>query len=87
MSSNDDYLIDDYGESSDWIEIYNSSDNSINLGEYYLTDDPDDLTKWGFPNQIITSHSFVLVFASGRDISQSNQTLHTNFKIGLLSEI
>jgi hypothetical protein len=81
MSSNNDYLIDDYGESSDWIEIYNSSDNSINLGEYYLTDDPDDLTKWGFPNQIITPHSFVLVFASGRDISQSNQTLHTNFKI------
>ena len=81
MSSNDDYLSDDYNESSDWIEIYNGTGIDVNLNDYYLSDDGDNLRKWTFPSKLLASDSFIIIYASGRGISQSNLPLHTNFKI------
>ena len=37
-------LIDEDGDNSDWIEIYNPSASTAILNNYYLTDDPNDLT-------------------------------------------
>ena len=33
------------GNSSDWIELANASTSIANIGGYFLTDDPTDLTK------------------------------------------
>lgn len=49
MAINDDTLLDGNGESSDWIELYNTGMQDINLSGWRLTDDADDLTKWMFP--------------------------------------
>ena len=68
------------GDTSDWIEIKNTSDTPITLEGWYLTDDESDLTKWQFPERTINSDEQLLVFASGKDRATAAQ-LHTNFKL------
>tara|TARA_B100000900_G_scaffold380643_1_gene366499 strand:+ start:472 stop:2766 length:2295 start_codon:yes stop_codon:yes gene_type:complete len=80
MSRNESSIIDNNGEASDWIELYNSHNDIINLHNYYLSDDPDNLTKWSFPEIIIEPDSTVLIFASGKNLVSKNE-IHANFKI------
>jgi len=68
------------GENSDWIEIYNSGEDEINLLGYTLSDKQNELDKWTFPDIVLDSKEFLLVFASGKDTINQNE-LHTNFKI------
>jgi hypothetical protein len=85
MSNNTATLEDKDGDYSDWIELFNNSDQKLNLGEYALSDDMDNLRKWIFPNFEILSHQYVVIFASGKDIkysvSSNDSELHTNFKM------
>ena len=68
MSSNYSSLKDEDGSTSDWIELFNKNDHSIDLNGYYLSDDKDNLTKWQFTNPtFIDSNNFLLVFASGKN--------------------
>jgi len=80
MSDNENALEDDDGEFSDWIELYNTGANAVNLDGYYLTDDKEDLEKWEFPNVEIGPNQFLTLFASGKD-KQNGTFIHTNFKI------
>ena len=41
---------DEDGQASDWIEVHNPDDVPVDLAGHYLTDDPDNLTKWKFPS-------------------------------------
>ena len=67
VSSNGDNLYDEDGDTPDWIEIYNSSDESINLSGYGITDDVNDLLKWTFPSVELAPSEFLVVFASNKD--------------------
>jgi CotH kinase protein/Lamin Tail Domain/Chitobiase/beta-hexosaminidase C-terminal domain len=80
MSSNQSFIIDENGDDSDWIEIFNNTPTSINLSNYFLSDKSDSLTLWQFPNAIIDPYDYILVFASGKDRIAGIE-LHTNFKI------
>jgi len=44
-------------ESNDWIELYNTSGTTINLHNWYLSDDTDELKKWPIPAIEIAAHS------------------------------
>lgn len=68
MSSNTSYY-DEYGESSDWIELYNASENNINLKNWGLSDsnDPDDC--WKFGDVKIEPGTYLMIRASDRDIN------------------
>ena len=83
LSSNVNGLVDtEYGESNDWIEIYNSTDSLIDLSNYFLTDNSADSTFWQFPiNTKIDSGEYLLVWADGKDTG-----LHTNFKLDSAGE-
>ena len=85
MSDNETAISDEDGEYSDWIELYNTSNSSVNLLNYGLSDNSDELSKWVFPDITISSHSFLLVFASGKDRLNTDE-LHTNFKISSSGE-
>jgi len=75
-------LLDEDDESSDWIEIYNPTDQAVDLGGWHLTDDPDELAKWSFPaGVVLRPGAFMVVFASGKDRGQAVAALHTNFKL------
>ena len=49
MASNDSSLADVQGEYDDWLELFNSGEEAIDIGGLYLTDDGTDLTAWQFP--------------------------------------
>jgi len=46
MASNGRALTDKEGDTPDWIELYNPTNKRIQLRNFYLSDDPDDLLKW-----------------------------------------
>ncbi|MBU0475770.1 MAG: CotH kinase family protein [Bacteroidetes bacterium] len=74
----------DFDAYSDWIEIYNDSTSSINIGGYYLTDNLGNPTKWRIPDgTIIASKGFLMFWADGFDSSPSagSNYYHTNFSL------
>ena len=74
-------LADEDGEFSDWIEIYNPTDFSINLDGWHLTDSPANLNKWRFPGVTLASRAYLYLFASNKDRTNLAARLHTNFKL------
>lgn len=80
LAGNSGGLQDADGESSDWIEIYNPTAAPVNLANWSLTDDPDDLNKWVFPAVTIGANQFLTVFASDKN-RKTGPELHTNFKL------
>lgn len=67
VSSNSSIFYDEDGDTPDWIEIYNTSNNSINLEGYGLSDDLNEKFKWRFPSVSINANDFLLVLASDKD--------------------
>ena len=51
-------------DGTDWIELHNSSDDSVNLEGWHLTDDPNDIHKFTFPSFRISSGEYASVSAS-----------------------
>ncbi|MHC4749322.1 MAG: lamin tail domain-containing protein [Planctomycetota bacterium] len=69
-------LLDEDGDSSDWIEIFNSTDYTINLGGCHLTNNAGNLDQWQFPDGIVLDPGrFMIVFASGKDRTTTGSVL------------
>ena len=67
----------DYQEYSDWIEIYNAAESSIQIGGYYLTDDLNTPKKWKIAENTNIRPGWRLLFwADGKDEGR-----HINFKL------
>ena len=79
LAVNDKGLKDENGERSDWIEIHNAGQATVDLTGWTLTDDAADLAKWAFPAVKIESGGYLLVFASGANQARPDRELHTNF--------
>ncbi|MAJ90629.1 MAG: hypothetical protein CMF40_00370, partial [Legionellales bacterium] len=67
VSSNGSSLFDEDGDTPDWIELFNTTDQSIDLLGFGITDDPGDLSKWTFPTFHLEPNSFIVLFASDKD--------------------
>ena len=81
MAQNTTTLADEDGAFSDWIEIHNAGTCPLNLNSWSLTDNPNVLTKWRFPNTNIAAGQFLVVWASNKDRRNPGAPLHTNFKM------
>ncbi len=81
MAINDATIVDEDGDFSDWVEIYNDEAGVVDLGGYYLTDTPSVLTKWRFPSRSLSPGSYVLVWASAKNRALAASPLHANFKL------
>jgi len=76
-------LKDEDGEYPDWIELHNTSNKAIDLSNYALSDDPDSLIKWRFPQgAVIEPGGYYVVYASGKDRpGVSGGWPHAGFKL------
>ena len=87
QASNRTTLINDEGDFTDWIELYNSSDENIFLQGYglsnnMLSSNMEESLKWIFPDVVILPGQYMIIFASGKNNAENYNTyLHTNFKI------
>ena len=86
LAVNDKGLKDFNGERSDWVEIHNAGDATVDLTGWSLTDDAKDLAKWTFPDIKIESGGYLLVFASGANQVRADRELHVNFKLSASGE-
>ncbi|NNE55063.1 MAG: hypothetical protein HKN32_03510, partial [Flavobacteriales bacterium] len=57
------------GEEHDWIELINYSSQVINLGDYTITDNPNNPTKWALPSETVNPMELIPIFASSLDRS------------------
>src|SRR5690554_4013499 len=81
MASNNSFIADDDEEFSNWLELYNTGPDKVNIGGWYLSDEKGVL-KCQFPEDtFIKAKGYMLVWASGKDRGQANGPCHTNFRL------
>ena len=84
MASNNSSIRDAQGQYDDWIEIYNSGAEPVNVGGMYLTDHLDNPTMWRIPSNYrptattIAPGGHLLIWA---DDDIGDVGLHANFKL------
>ena len=66
VSSNSVYTDKD-GDTPDWLEIHNYGNQDVSLNGWYLSDDPNDLTQWTFPNITLSPNEYMLLWASSKN--------------------
>ena len=71
-------LTDSFGETSDWIELHNTSDTEVNLKGYKLSDSAEEPYAWSFPDVTVESGGYIYVFCSGRDVEKGDE-IHSDF--------
>src|SRR5438445_8010083 len=67
MAANSGPVVDEDGETSDWLEIHNNGTNTVDLDGWFLTDKASNLTQWRFPSTNFAPNAYMLVFASGKN--------------------
>jgi len=87
MTSNKGALTDDTGSSSDWVELYNSTDQAVDLSQFGLSDDATNPAKWAFPGLKLEPHGYLIVYLTGDSKSDTkNGILHCSFKLSSQGE-
>jgi len=80
LAINDHSLKDRDGDRSDWIELFNASNQPVDLAGWHLTDAPETPEKWTFPPHRLAAGAYLVVFASGKNRIQGDE-FHTSFKL------
>jgi hypothetical protein len=84
MATNSETASDEFGESNDWIEIYNNSNNAVNLSAYMLSDDHNEPAKFTFPSGTsIGANQYLIVWA---DNEPFQGTFHADFALSATGE-
>jgi hypothetical protein len=86
MASNSDEsgIADPAGEYEDWIELYNNTNQAIDLKNFYLSDNNGFRLKWTFPfGTVIAPNGYLIIWA---DKDEDQQGIHTNFKLSAQGE-
>ncbi len=74
---------DEDGELVDWVELYNTTGETIYLANYALSNNEGKPLKWRFPEgAAVAPHGYYVVFCSGKDIDNGPAGVpHSNFKV------
>ena len=62
MTNNRGAHANEYGNVYGWIEFYNGTNRDINLNEYALSDRDNGATRWKFPDVVIESNGYLIVY-------------------------
>ena len=58
---------DHEGDDAGWVELFNTSADTVNLSGMYLTDSQEEPFKWKFGDVKMAPNSFLVVFLSGKN--------------------
>ena len=83
MPSNSTTASDENGNFSDWIELYNNSDQAVDLSGWFLTDEDTNLERWPLPaGTLIPAKGTLVIWAD----DEAAAGLHANFKLSASGE-
>lgn len=76
----------EFGNRSDWIEIFNTSEDTIDLSlkKWFITDNSKRLKKYRLPSIIINPKSSIILWCD--DEAKVRKQIHTNFKLSSYGE-
>ena len=86
VSGANDSFIDEYGKKGDWVELYNTTTEAIDVEGMYLTDDVDKPMKYQITkgstqaNTVIPAHGYLVIWCDNKRETTDNG-LHAGFKI------
>lgn len=79
MASNATTICDSFGNYSDWIELYNSTDTDMDISGFGISDNLSQPMKYRFPDgTTIAAKGYLVVFCSGNEGMQNGE-LHAPF--------
>ena len=58
---------DHEGDDAGWVELFNTSADTVNLSGMYLTDSQEEPFKWKFGDVKMAPNSFLVIFLSGKN--------------------
>ncbi len=76
---NEHSILDEDGDRSDFVELYNGGDTAVDLGGWYLSDTPEKMTKWPLPKVSLAPGAYLLIFLSDKD--RDGGELHASFSL------
>jgi hypothetical protein len=74
------------GDFADWIELYNPAATPVNLQGFFLSDNPENLLKWQFPDCRIAENGYLILWASGQSTPIIDDEIHLAFRIAASGE-
>ncbi|MCS1411314.1 MAG: hypothetical protein M2R45_04513 [Verrucomicrobia subdivision 3 bacterium] len=82
QSVNQTGIVDGQGEAEPWVEIYNSGDQPLALGDFYLTSDYQNSMQWKFPDTaMIGPGEYQIVWCDGEPEASTGAEWHANFRL------
>ena len=88
VSASNSVYLNEYFKKNDWIELYNTTDNDIDVAGMYISDNLKKPQKYQIPaasevmatySTIIPAHGYMVIWA---DQLLSDSQIHTGFKLG-----
>ena len=86
VSGANDSYIDEYGKKGDWVELYNTTAEPMDVEGMYLTDNVNKPTKYRISkegtnvNTVIPPHGYLVIWCDNKRVT-SDGGLHSGFKI------
>lgn len=83
MAANGGAVRDPQGQSADWVEIYNTGSQTIDMAGIYLTDDPAIPRKWKVPTNVpqstkVPAKGYLVIWLDGNTTAAG---LHASFAL------
>lgn len=77
--------VNEFGERSDWLELYNAGTGVLLAeGEWYLTDDRKNLLKFELPTITLEEGEHRLIWCDGLDVVEND--IHASFHLAAKGE-
>ena len=82
LASNDTIALGASGVTTDYVELYNSSGEAVDLSYYGLSDSLKRPRRWQFPEgTVIAAGEYMIVYLDGNSALSTVTDLHANFKL------
>lgn len=85
VSASNDVYVSDYFKKADWFELYNNTDEEVNIAGLYLSDNIDKPYKYQVPvddeklNTVIPARGYKVIWCDKKD--NIGSAIHSNFKL------
>ena len=81
MQSNIDCIMDDLNDFPDsWVELYNTGDTPVNLGQYKLGKNDKVNKAWQLPSLSVPANGYVIIYCDKANDDTDN-LLHADFRL------